>query len=110
MSLNHLDSNIAVKNVAEVLARQGFLDWLLLVSYEFHFDWHSDQFEKVQQNVITSENFIEPTNYNRYRDSHVFLMTAAMTASPKVMNQVLKGRTVTHIFMDESRYQSFLIR
>jgi hypothetical protein len=37
------NSNIAVKNVAEVLARQGFLDWLLLVSYEFHFDWHADQ-------------------------------------------------------------------
>jgi hypothetical protein len=79
------------------------------VSYEFHFDWHSDQYDKVKENVITSDNFIKPSNSSRYRDSPVFLMTASMTASPKIMNQVLKGRNVTHIFMDESRYVRVLI-
>jgi hypothetical protein len=76
----------------------------LLVSHEFHFDWHSDQYDQVKENVITSQNFEATANSSRYDDSPVFLMTAAMTASPKVMNHVLKGRNVTHIFMDESRY------
>jgi ligand-binding sensor domain-containing protein len=32
-------SNVAVKNVAEKLADFGFLDFKVLVSKEFHFDW-----------------------------------------------------------------------
>lgn len=31
--------NIAVKNVAEKLVDSGFLDFKLLVSKDFHFDW-----------------------------------------------------------------------
>ena len=32
-------SNVAVKNIAEKLARNGFYDFKLLISKEFHFDW-----------------------------------------------------------------------
>jgi superfamily II DNA or RNA helicase len=32
-------SNVAVKNIAEKLADVGFLDFKLLVSRDFHFDW-----------------------------------------------------------------------
>lgn len=32
-------SNVAVKNIAEKLASLGFLDFKLLVSKEFHYDW-----------------------------------------------------------------------
>jgi Rad3-related DNA helicase len=32
-------SNVAVKNIAEKLAKTDFLDFKLLVSREFHFDW-----------------------------------------------------------------------
>lgn len=32
-------SNVAVKNIAEKLTNVGFLDWRLLVSKDFHFDW-----------------------------------------------------------------------
>lgn len=32
-------SNVAVKNVAEKLADSEFLDFRLLVSKDFHFDW-----------------------------------------------------------------------
>jgi len=32
-------SNVAVKNIAEKLASIGFLDWRLLVSKDFHFEW-----------------------------------------------------------------------
>jgi len=33
-------SNVAVKNIAEKLAKTDFLDFKLLVSREFHFDWY----------------------------------------------------------------------
>lgn len=38
---SHIDeqSNVAVKNIAEKLAKVGFMDWRLLVSRDFHFDW-----------------------------------------------------------------------
>lgn len=32
-------SNVAVKNIAEKLAKVGFMDWRLIVSKDFHFDW-----------------------------------------------------------------------
>lgn len=32
-------SNVAVKNIAEKLFADGFTDWKLLVSKDFHFDW-----------------------------------------------------------------------
>jgi Cdc6-like AAA superfamily ATPase len=32
-------SNVAVKNVAEKLVDSGFLDFKLLVSKDFHYDW-----------------------------------------------------------------------
>ena len=33
-------SNVAVKNIAEQLASSGFMDFRLLVSDEYHFDWY----------------------------------------------------------------------
>jgi hypothetical protein len=32
-------SNVAVKNIAEKLADDGFLEFKILVSRDFHFDW-----------------------------------------------------------------------
>ena len=32
-------SNVAVKNIAEKLVDVGFLDWKILVSKDFHFEW-----------------------------------------------------------------------
>jgi regulator of nonsense transcripts 1 len=32
-------SNVAVKNIAEKLAKLGFLNFKLLVSFEFHHQW-----------------------------------------------------------------------
>jgi hypothetical protein len=37
-------SNLAVKNIAEKLATSNFLDFKLLVSHEFHFDWYVEFF------------------------------------------------------------------
>ncbi|KZP11024.1 hypothetical protein FIBSPDRAFT_195553 [Athelia psychrophila] len=52
-------SNVAVKNIAEKLAEVGFLNFRLLVSKDFHFDWHEHLYEKIKRNVIESSEFPE---------------------------------------------------
>lgn len=50
-------SNVAVKNVAEKFDKIGFHDFKLLVSLEFHFDWHEHLYEKLAPCVIRSDSF-----------------------------------------------------
>ncbi|KAI6042874.1 P-loop containing nucleoside triphosphate hydrolase protein [Pisolithus marmoratus] len=50
-------SNVAVKNIAEKLASVDFYDFALLVSKEFHFDWHEHLYEKLKSRLIRSEMF-----------------------------------------------------
>ncbi|KZP25209.1 P-loop containing nucleoside triphosphate hydrolase protein [Athelia psychrophila] len=49
-------SNVAVKNIAEKLAEVDFLEFSLVVSTDFHFDWHEHLYEKIRPRVIESEN------------------------------------------------------
>ncbi|KAI5980594.1 P-loop containing nucleoside triphosphate hydrolase protein [Pisolithus albus] len=41
-------SNVAVKNVAEKFDKIDFRDFKLLVSMEFHFDWHEHLYERLE--------------------------------------------------------------
>ncbi|KAL4249796.1 hypothetical protein ABKN59_007616 [Abortiporus biennis] len=50
-------SNVAVKNIAEKLAQCKFYDFKLLVSFEFHFDWHEHLYKKIEKNIIRSDTF-----------------------------------------------------
>ncbi|KAI0342846.1 P-loop containing nucleoside triphosphate hydrolase protein [Trametopsis cervina] len=51
-------SNVAVKNMAEKLVNVGFHDFKVLVSHEFHFDWHEHLYGDIlNENVITSDRF-----------------------------------------------------
>ncbi|KZT19145.1 P-loop containing nucleoside triphosphate hydrolase protein [Neolentinus lepideus HHB14362 ss-1] len=50
-------SNVAVKNIAEKLADSDFFDFRILVSEEFHFDWHEHLYHKVDDNLIRSDHF-----------------------------------------------------
>lgn len=43
-------SNVAVKNVAEKLAKDGFLDFKLIVSEEFYYDWCVSFFVSLKDN------------------------------------------------------------
>ncbi|KAI0317975.1 P-loop containing nucleoside triphosphate hydrolase protein [Amylostereum chailletii] len=51
------NSNVAVKNIAEKLFGVDFLDFRLLVSEEFQFEWHEHLYEKIEGNVIRSDEF-----------------------------------------------------
>lgn len=44
-------SNVAVKNIAEKLATVDFLDFKILVSKDFHFDWQAILFLHVSMSV-----------------------------------------------------------
>ncbi|RDB26164.1 Regulator of nonsense transcripts 1 [Hypsizygus marmoreus] len=52
-------SNVAVKNIAEKLADVNFFDFKLLVSKDFHYDWHEHLYEQIEQNVIRSDDFVD---------------------------------------------------
>ena len=92
-------SNVAVKNIAEKLAKVGLYDFKLLVSKEFHFDWcvgfllievvetisirecrHEHLYEKIEQNIIRSDNFSQDvvSMERQLAGSRVILCTLSM--------------------------------
>ncbi|KAH9935246.1 P-loop containing nucleoside triphosphate hydrolase protein [Amylocystis lapponica] len=50
-------SNVAVKNIAEKLADVGFLNFRVLVSVDFHLEWHEHLYKKINKNIIRSDQF-----------------------------------------------------
>ncbi|KZT63465.1 hypothetical protein DAEQUDRAFT_680352 [Daedalea quercina L-15889] len=52
-------SNVAVKHIAEKLADIGFLNFKILVSQDFHFEWHEHLYKKIECNVICSDEFAD---------------------------------------------------
>ncbi|KAL0954952.1 hypothetical protein HGRIS_003885 [Hohenbuehelia grisea] len=78
-------SNVAVKNIAEKLAALDFLDFKLLVSKDFHFDWHEHLYEKIDQNVIRSDSFKDSTvaMSRKLCGARVILCTLAMFSNPR---------------------------
>ncbi|KAF5376648.1 hypothetical protein D9615_007819 [Tricholomella constricta] len=49
-------SNVAVKNIAETLFKKG-VDFKILVSKEFHFEWHEHIYHEIQDKVLRSDDF-----------------------------------------------------
>ncbi|KAG1841682.1 hypothetical protein DFJ58DRAFT_807874 [Suillus subalutaceus] len=48
-------SNVAVKNIAEKLDKAGFREFKLLVSKDFHYDWHEHLYERLEHCFIRSD-------------------------------------------------------
>ncbi|GBE88386.1 predicted protein [Sparassis crispa] len=80
-------SNVAVKNIAEKLADVGFLDFKLLVSWDFHFDWHEHLYKQIEHNVIRSDDFADNVvgTSRLLLDSKVILCTLSMFSHPRLM-------------------------
>ncbi|XP_006459086.1 hypothetical protein AGABI2DRAFT_53060, partial [Agaricus bisporus var. bisporus H97] len=79
-------SNVAVKNIAEKLADLEFLDFKLLVSKDFHFDWHEHLYAKIEPNVIRSDDFVDhlPVAVKRLNGSRVILCTLSMLSNDRI--------------------------
>ncbi|KAF8071841.1 hypothetical protein FPV67DRAFT_901219 [Lyophyllum atratum] len=52
-------SNVAVKNIAEKLVDVGVVAFRLLVSKDFHYDWHEHLYQQIEEKIIRSDNFVE---------------------------------------------------
>ncbi|KAJ7761894.1 hypothetical protein DFH07DRAFT_814455 [Mycena maculata] len=79
-------SNVAVKNIAEKLASVDFLDFKILVSEEFHYDWHEHLYEKINPNLIRSDQFVDDivATERQLLGSKVILCTLSMLSSPGI--------------------------
>ncbi|KAI6102412.1 hypothetical protein EV401DRAFT_2024227 [Pisolithus croceorrhizus] len=76
-------SNVAVKNIAEKFANLDFYDFALLVSEEFHFDWHEHLYEKLKPCLIRSHTFSRDVvgASRQLRGARVILCTLGMLSN-----------------------------
>ncbi|KAG6813951.1 hypothetical protein H0H92_005206 [Tricholoma furcatifolium] len=81
-------SNVAVKNVAEKLADVGFFDFKILVSEEFHYDWHEHLYEKLERNFIRSDEFSDDkvATERLLLNSRVILCTLSMLSNNRILH------------------------
>ncbi|TFY60455.1 hypothetical protein EVJ58_g5145 [Rhodofomes roseus] len=80
-------SNVAVKNIAEKLASVDFFDFKILVSVDFHFDWHEHLYTKIESNVIRSDSFADNDlgTERLLSGSKVILCTLSMLSTHRLL-------------------------
>ncbi|KAF8206299.1 P-loop containing nucleoside triphosphate hydrolase protein [Mycena galopus ATCC 62051] len=78
-------SNVAVKNIAEKLADVD-CDFTLLVSKEFHYDWHEHLYGKIMDSVLRSDDLTDDFDFieQRMLHSRVVLCTLSMLSNPRL--------------------------
>lgn len=84
-------SNVAVKNIAEKLVQSNFLDFKIVVSKEFHFDWHEHLYQKVEPNLIRTDSLPRDTlaAHRLLLGSRVILSTLS-----NLLNQTMSSITL----------------
>ncbi|KAJ3811502.1 P-loop containing nucleoside triphosphate hydrolase protein, partial [Lentinula aff. lateritia] len=77
-------SNVAVKNIAEKLASIGYMNWKLLVSKDFIFDWHEHLYGSgLQSNLISSDQF-KTYQTSELAGCKVILCTLSMLSNSQI--------------------------
>ncbi|KAF7374795.1 Regulator of nonsense transcripts 1 [Mycena sanguinolenta] len=96
-------SNVAVKNIAEKLASVDFLDFKLIVSKEFHFDWHEHLYHKINPNLIRSDQLNDDivATERLLLGSQVILCTLSMLSNP-LMSVVTRLVPIQTVIVDEA--------
>ncbi|OJA16087.1 hypothetical protein AZE42_05642 [Rhizopogon vesiculosus] len=79
-------SNVAVKNIAEKLDKVDFREFKLLVSKDFHFDWHEHLYERLEHCVIRTDQFDkDPVGASgRLLNTRVILCTLGMLSNSRI--------------------------
>ncbi|KAJ3739173.1 P-loop containing nucleoside triphosphate hydrolase protein [Lentinula detonsa] len=81
-------SNIAVKNIAEKLASAGYMDWKLLVSKDFIFEWHEHLYGPAfANNLLYSDKFflLSPSKLrSKLAGCKVILCTLSMLSNAHI--------------------------
>ncbi|KAK0458310.1 P-loop containing nucleoside triphosphate hydrolase protein [Desarmillaria tabescens] len=96
-------SNVAVKNIAEKLASIGFLGFKILVSKDFHYDWHEHLYRLIESNLVRSDDFVpDRTAMERQLlDSRIILCTLSMLSNDR-MSTIAQIVPVQTIIFDEA--------
>ncbi|KAF9485147.1 P-loop containing nucleoside triphosphate hydrolase protein [Pholiota conissans] len=94
-------SNVAVKNIAEKLISTNFTNWKLVVSKDFHFDWHEHIYSKVNDHIVRSDQIAKATGRLKLKDTHVVLCTLSMLSNSAI-NQFMKQIPFTTLVIDEA--------
>ncbi|KAJ7773405.1 P-loop containing nucleoside triphosphate hydrolase protein [Mycena metata] len=95
-------SNVAVKNIAEKLA-DAKCDFTLLVSRDFHYDWHEHLYGNLVDKLIRSDDLTDDflRIEERMQDSRVVLCTLSMLSSAKI-GTVARFAPVQTVIVDEA--------
>lgn len=99
-------SNVAVKNVAEKLVKVGIHNFKLIVSTEFHFEWHEHIYGKeIRSRMHTSAELPRSTGEVRsfLGDTRIMLCTLSMLTSPRLRNlNFFEHIPVKNVVIDEA--------
>ncbi|KAG2347792.1 P-loop containing nucleoside triphosphate hydrolase protein [Suillus weaverae] len=102
-------SNVAVKNIAEKLDKVGFREFKLLVSRDFHYDWHEHLYERLEHCFIRSDMIgggsvaVERLLLDAYTNTRtrVVLCTLSMLSNPSI-NEITRQVPVETVIFDEA--------
>ncbi|KAF9243391.1 P-loop containing nucleoside triphosphate hydrolase protein [Melanogaster broomeanus] len=96
-------SNVAVKNIARKLINEGFDKFKLLVSKDFHFDWHEHLYKELEVRLIRSDNFVKSVveATRLLLDCRVILCTLSMFSHPNI-EEFLRVVPVEMVIFDEA--------
>jgi len=97
-------SNVAVKNIAEKLAKLGFFNFKLLVSRSFHFQWHEHLYKKIEKNIIRSDGLPKSGALQKVlQGSQVILCTLSMISNTKLQDfGFTQAVPVINVVIDEA--------
>ncbi|KAG2154057.1 hypothetical protein DEU56DRAFT_726252 [Suillus clintonianus] len=100
-------SNVAVKNIAEKLDKVGFREFKLLVSKDFHYDWHEHLYERLEHCFIRSDMFsgASVTVSRLLLDTRVILCTLSMLSNPRISEFTRQVPLETVIFDEASQIE-----
>ncbi|KAG6888035.1 hypothetical protein C0992_009850 [Termitomyces sp. T32_za158] len=99
-------SNVAVKNMAEKLF-EWEVDFRILVSKEFHFEWHEHLYEGIREKVLVSDQFLDIKDRvalsRLLGRSCIILSTLGMLSNPTLhQNGMFEVVPVGRLVVDEA--------
>ncbi|KAJ7170757.1 hypothetical protein C8R43DRAFT_65515 [Mycena crocata] len=95
-------SNVAVKNIAEKLA-DAECNFTLVVSKDFHYDWHEHLYGEIMDNVVRSDDLSDDIFgvEQRLVGSRVVLCTLSMLSNPK-LSLIIRFVPLETLIVDEA--------
>lgn len=97
-------SNVAALNIAVALSKCSEIkrNFKLVVSHEYHFEWHDDRYGDVQDQLIVSNELKDDTGRHLSQHISVLVCTLSMLSSKKIKQNFLSSFTVLRLLVDEA--------